>query len=161
MTTHFSQLKTIPLLLLFCLTCSAQINDDATKSKLFSELAEDEKTVVRCEREIREYQISKYGKVTPKIAGFCYDGGCPRNIITPYYPPEAKRLQIKGQVRVDTIVNESGKVVYAKVVRGSAFLGSAARRAAYLSLYKPKINCDGKRIKFRWAIIYNFLLESH
>ncbi|MBC7796516.1 MAG: TonB family protein, partial [Pyrinomonadaceae bacterium] len=132
------------LLFLFCLPCSAQINDDVAKSKLFSELAEDEKTVARCERERREYQISKYGKVLPKISGHCYDGDCPTSIVTPYYPLEAKRLQIKGQVKVETIVNESGKVIYAKVVRGSTFLSLVARRAAYLSSYKPKVNCDGK-----------------
>jgi TonB family protein len=102
-----------------------------------------------------EYQIAQFGKVSPRISGHCWDG-CPTRIVLPYYPKEAKRLRIEGQVNVETIVDESGKVIYAKVIKGQPLLNQAALQAAYLSTYTPKKTCDDKSIKFRWRIVYNF-----
>lgn len=140
---------------LFYLPCFAQIKNKISKIELFAEVAKDESIVAECEQKRREYQIAQFGKIFPKITGHCWEG-CPIRVVKPYYSPTAKRLNISGRIKVETIVDEEGKVIYAEVIQGQPFLSEAARRAAYLSTYMPKKSCYNKPIKFRWVIIYNF-----
>jgi TonB family protein len=140
---------------LFYLPCLAQTKNKTSESELFTEVAKHEKIVAECEQKRREYQITKFGKVLPKISGHCWEG-CPTRVIKPYYPPKAKRLNISGQVKVETIVDEKGKVIYAKILQGQPLLREGARQAAYLSTFTPKKSCDNKPIKFRWTLTYNF-----
>lgn len=142
---------------LFCLNCVAQVKSEKS-TQLFDEVREDEKLVAECERKARDYQIVKFGRVLPKISGHCWDG-CPTSIVLPYYPSEARRLRISGQVKVETIVDETGKVVYARAAEGQPIFRQAAERAASLSSYMPKKTCGNKPIKFRWTITYNFILN--
>lgn len=142
---------------LLCLNCFAQVKDKKL-AELFAEVREDENLVVECERETREYQLAQFGRVLPKISGHCWDG-CPTSIVLPYYPKEARRYGISGQVKVETIVDENGNVIYARTVKGQPFLSQAAERAAYRSSYQPKKTCGDKPIKFRWKITYNFVLN--
>ncbi len=143
---------------LFCLGTLAQNNNKKSTRELFAELREDEKLVAECDQKVREYQIAKFGKILPKISGYCPEG-CPTNIVLPYYSSEAKRLGISGQVRVETIVDETGKVIYARAVSGQIFLRQATERAARISTYQPKKTCGDKPVKFRWTITYNFILD--
>lgn len=140
---------------LFYLPCSAQSKNKTYEAELFAEVARYEKVLIECERKRREYQMSQFGRVLPKLSGHCWEG-CPTRVVKPYYPPRAKRLNISNQVKVETIVDEKGKVIYAKVIKGHPLLRESARRAAYLSTYTPKKSCDNKSIKFRWTITYNF-----
>ena len=142
---------------LFCLNCFAQV-ESRKLTELFAELREDEKLVAECEQKAREYQLAQFGKVLPKISGHCWDG-CPKRIVLPYYPSEAQRLNISGQVKIETIVDENGNVIYARTVKGKPFLSQAAEQAAYRSSYQPKKTCGDKPIKFRWTITYNFILD--
>ena len=141
----------------FCLDCVAQIKGDRVRT-LLSEVREDEKLVAECEQKARECQIATFGRILPKITGHCWEG-CPRSTPKPYYPREARRLGISGQVKVETIVGENGDVVYARVIKGVPFLSQAAERAANLSSYTPKKTCGDKSIKFRWTITYNFVFN--
>jgi TonB family protein len=150
------KLCVIVVAFLFYLPCSAQIKNKTYESELFTEVAEHERIVAECEQKRREYQLSKFGKVFPKISGHCLDGNCPTRILMPYYQRQAKQLNISGQVKVETIVDENGKVIYAKIIQGHPLLSEAARKAAYLSTYMPKKSCDNKPLKFRWTITYNF-----
>ena len=124
--------------------------------QLFNELKADEKLVAECEQKIREYQLSKFGRVLPKIAGDCF-GGCPIIVPKPYYGSEARRLKIRGQIKVEAIVDENGDVVYARIIKGLPMLNKSALAAAYRARYMPKKACNDKPIKFRWVITYNFL----
>lgn len=150
------------LLLLFAcllfLPCKAQIRSKKFKSELLVKVAEYEKTAAECERKNIEDQLKQSGKIMPKISGHCWDG-CAKRIVLPHYPGQAKRLKISGRVKIETIVDENGKVVYAGIIEGNPFLGQAAERAAYLSLFMPKKDCNDTKIKFRWTIIYNFILS--
>jgi TonB family protein len=143
---------------LFCLGGFAQTRNKQSTQELFAELREDEKLVAECERKVREYQITNYGRVLPKISGHCFDV-CPIRLVLPYYPNEAKRLRISGQVKVEAIVDETGKVIYARAISGQPFLRQAAEQAARVSSYQPKKTCDDKPIKFRRTIIHNFILN--
>ncbi len=142
---------------LFCLNCVAQV-ESGKFAELFDAVREDEKLVVQCEQKRREYQLSEFGRILPKISGHCWDG-CPTNIVLPRYPNEAKRLKLSGKVIVETIVNEDGEVIYARTPNGQSIFSKAAEQAAYRSRYQPKKTCDNKAIKFRWTISYNFILK--
>ncbi|CAN5469247.1 hypothetical protein BH10ACI1_BH10ACI1_29080 [soil metagenome] len=144
---------------LFCVISIAQSKDKTFIQNLFADLRKDAILVAECEKQIREYQIANFGRVLPKISGHCWDG-CPTNIVLPYYPKEAKRFNFGGQVKLETIVDETGKVVYAKAISGKPFLRQAAKQAAIFSRYQPKVTCDDKPIKFRWTITYNFILDK-
>lgn len=153
--------KLIALLLfafLLCLNCVAQVRSKKLAQELFAEVSEDEKVVAECEQKAHKYQIAKFGRVLPKVSGHCFDG-CPTRIVLPYYSGEAKRLGVSGQVKVETIVDETGNVIYAQTVKGQPFLSRAAEQAAYRSTYAPKKTCGDKPIKFRWTITYNFILN--
>jgi TonB family protein len=150
------KIKVIIFAFLFYLPCSAQIKNKTSETDLFREVAEHERIIAECKEKRREYQISQFGKELPKVSGHCWEG-CPTKVVKAYYPSEAKRLNISGQVKVETIVDENGKVIYARVFQGKPFLSQVARQAAYLSTYIPKKSCDNKPIKFRWTITYNFI----
>ena len=137
---------------------SAQKLSKDEPSKLVAQLADDEKAVAVCSKAVREEQIKKFGKPLPKIAGHCWDG-CPIRVVKPYYPETARRLKVTGEVLVDTIVDEKGNVVFAKVTKGNGLLRKAALDAAYVSQYQPKITCGNRPIKFRWTIKYYFFPE--
>ena len=143
---------------LFCIDSFAQSKSKELIQELFAELKEDEKLVAECERKARAYQIANYGRVLPKVSGHCRDG-CPTRVVKPYYPREAKQYRFSGVVKVETIVDETGKVVYARAISGQLLLKQAAERAARVSSYQPKKTCGDKPIKFRWMITYNFILN--
>ena len=142
---------------LFCLGGFAQTKEKSTQ-ELFAELKVDEKLVAKCRQEAIKYQIVKFGKILPKISRHCWDG-CPISIVLPNYSSVAKQFRLSGQVKVETIVDETGKVIYARAVSGQPFLRQAAERAARVSSYQPKRTCDDKPIKFLWTINYNFILN--
>ncbi len=103
---------------------NAQVQTKEDREKLFQELAEDEKAVSACLNSVREEQIKEFGKPLPKVSGHCWEG-CPIRDVKPYYPEAARRSKIRGEVIVDTIVDEKGKVIFAKVTKGSGFLRKA------------------------------------
>lgn len=121
---------------------------------LVASVAEDEKAVTQCVQRSREFQIKKFGKPLPRISGHCWDG-CPTSMPKPYYPEVARRNPIKGEVIVTAIVDEVGKVVYARAVKGPTILRAPAVEAAYHSSHSRKMACD-RPIKFWWRIRYYF-----
>jgi|SRR6185503_13899832 len=123
-------------------------------AELNAQLQADEKFVAECEQKIRRDQLAKFGRVKPKIAGDCWEGECAVRVVKPYYSEQARRLNIRGQMKVETIVDEKGDVIYARVIKGLPLMEKAALDAAYASKYSSKKACD-KAIKFRWIITYN------
>lgn len=136
-------------------SADAQVQTKEEQKKLFAQLADDEKAVAACAKVAREEQIKEFGRLLPRVSGHCWEG-CPVRVVKPYYPETARRLRISGEVLVDTIVDEKGNVVFAKVAKGNALLRKAALAAAYLSQYQPTVTCGSKPIKFRWTIKYYF-----
>lgn len=134
---------------------SAQSQSKEELAKLFAAVSEDEKAMAVCLKMIREEQIAKFGKPLPRISGHCYDG-CPIRMPKPYYPEVALRYRIRGEVIVNVIVDETGKVVYAKAIKGSGIIRPSATEAAYKATYQPKRICGDRPIKFRRRIRYDF-----
>jgi TonB family protein len=75
----------------------------------------------------------------------------------PVYPPAAKARGITGNVIVEVVVDEAGKVIHARAESGLQQLRPAAVKAAYQATFAPTL-LSGKPVKVRGVIIYNFRL---
>lgn len=76
----------------------------------------------------------------------------------PIYPPIAVQTKTKGQVVIQVLIDESGKVVSAKVLSGSPLLTHAAVRAAYQARFSPTF-IGNQPVKVSGLITYNFVLD--
>lgn len=75
---------------------------------------------------------------------------------TPIYPEAAKRQGISGEVYVELIFDETGKVVHVCAVKGDPILSLAAEQAAMRALFSP-VSLEGKPIKMMGVMTYNFV----
>jgi TonB family protein len=73
----------------------------------------------------------------------------------PIYPAEAKLAGQSGQVRVQILINEAGKVISAQAVVGPPLLQMAARAAACGAKFSPTL-LSGTPVKVSGFITYNF-----
>lgn len=76
----------------------------------------------------------------------------------PPYPQIAKQAGVHGAVNVQILIDESGKVISAHAISGSAMLTRAAEDAARRARFTPTILND-QRVKVQGVIIYNFVLQ--
>ena len=76
----------------------------------------------------------------------------------PKYPDEAKKNHDSGQVQVQVLVDETGKVISAEATFGSESLRAAAVTAAKLARFKPVI-VDGKPVKVSGILTYEFAAQ--
>ncbi|HEX8456015.1 MAG TPA: energy transducer TonB [Pyrinomonadaceae bacterium] len=77
----------------------------------------------------------------------------------PVYPPIAKAARAQGVVKVQVIVDESGKVIAAQVLGGHPLLQAAAVKAAREVAFAPTL-LDGKPVKIAGVITYDFVLPE-
>jgi TonB family protein len=73
----------------------------------------------------------------------------------PPYPPMAKQAHTTGEVVVEVVVDESGKVISANATTGHPLLRAAAVAAAYGAKFPPTKDA-GKPVKVIGVITYNF-----
>ena len=76
----------------------------------------------------------------------------------PAYPPIAQASRTQGAVNIQVLIDESGKVISAKVISGSPLLAQAALRAAYQARFSPTTLGD-QPVKVSGVITYNFTLQ--
>jgi protein TonB len=76
----------------------------------------------------------------------------------PPYPPLARQMRIQGTVTVQVLVDESGKVISAKIVSGNPALVHAAQKAALEARFSPTTLSD-QPVKVSGVITYNFVLQ--
>ncbi|MGZ8921515.1 MAG: energy transducer TonB [Limisphaerales bacterium] len=76
----------------------------------------------------------------------------------PTYPVLAKQARIQGLVNVQILVDETGKVISAQAVKGSAMLTKAAEDAARRARFTPTKLGD-QPVKVQGVITYNFVLQ--
>ena len=77
----------------------------------------------------------------------------------PPYPAIARSVRFGGTVVVEIQVDETGKVVSARVVKGPSILRQSAVRAAYLARFSPTL-LSGKPVKVSGEVTYHFILDS-
>jgi TonB family protein len=76
------------------------------------------------------------------------------------YPPAARAVQAAGLVSVDVVIDEDGKVIWAKVLEGHPLLHATALRAACQTRFKPVVDCIKRRLKTNTVIYYNFNFDK-
>jgi protein TonB len=76
------------------------------------------------------------------------------------YPKEAKENNIEGAVVLDLIIDQNGKVRWAKLVSGPGYgLNEVALDSIYKFKFKPaRIEAQNVAVKIRYAI--RFVLEK-
>lgn len=74
----------------------------------------------------------------------------------PSYPKEAKVQEISGSVSVEVVIDEQGRVEWAKAVEGHPLLRTAAVEAACQARYSPT-TVSGRMIKTQSVIGYMFV----
>jgi len=74
------------------------------------------------------------------------------------YPPIAKAARASGQVTVQIVVDESGRVISASAVSGHPLLQQAAVAAARQARFSPTL-LSGQPVKVSGVITYNFVLQ--
>ena len=97
-------------------------------------------------------------RVKPKVIHKRVLNGEAVSLPKPPYPPMAKQMGIQGAVSIQVLIDESGKVVSAKAVSGSAALVHAARQAALNARFSPTKLGD-QPVKVSGVITYNFVLQ--
>lgn len=94
----------------------------------------------------------------PKVPTLISKGvvnGQAKHLQMPSYPQIAKTAGIRGQVKVQVLIDESGKVVSANVVSGHPLLSASAVQAARQSSFTPTKLSDVP-VKVSGFIVYNF-----
>lgn len=79
-------------------------------------------------------------------------------MVTPIFPPMAKKSNIEGRVAVEVEMDEQGNVTTAKAVTGPQLLRNAAEDAARRSKFKPAMFGSVPK-KAIGTITYNFTLK--
>jgi tetratricopeptide (TPR) repeat protein len=80
-------------------------------------------------------------------------------MVKPVFPATALQAGLGGQIIVYVELDAEGNVVKAKTVSGSLLLRQSSEDAARRSKFKPAM-IDGKPIKAKGRIIYNFVSRS-
>ena len=73
----------------------------------------------------------------------------------PPYPDEAKAMRVSGLVKVDVVIDENGRVIWAEAV-GPPLLQDVSKRAACQARHSPTL-ISGRAVKVETSITYNFV----
>jgi TonB family protein len=76
----------------------------------------------------------------------------------PRYPAEAKEARVSGAVQIDIVIDEKGRVIWAKAVSGDPLLQDVSRKAACRARFSPTL-ISGIPIRTTTSITYNFVLQ--
>jgi len=77
----------------------------------------------------------------------------------PNYPPLAKQIRLQGQVSVQVLVDETGRVVSAKAVNGHPLFLVEAQKAALQARFSPT-RLGEQPVRVSGVITYNFVLSN-
>jgi TonB family protein len=78
--------------------------------------------------------------------------------VSPLYPPMARNMRVQGDVRIDAVVDENGRVSEARVVTGPVLLRQPALDALAHWKYQPA-TLDGKPVQTHLAITIQFHIQ--
>jgi TonB family protein len=109
----------------------------------------DERVVERCLEDCEEAKSASVQKVV---------GGQMLDKPAPTYPTIAKAAHASGDVLVQVIVDENGKVIAAKAIGGHPLLQAASVTAARNATFTAA-SVDGSPVKVLGTITYRFVLE--
>lgn len=76
------------------------------------------------------------------------------------YPKLAQAAKASGVVEVEAVVDEDGRVIWAKVVKGRPLLRAEALRAACATRMEPAVDCIGRRRRVNTILYFTFKPEK-
>jgi protein TonB len=76
----------------------------------------------------------------------------------PIYPAFAKTQRVSGDVKIDALIDATGRVTTMKIVSGPAMLHQAAMDALHLWKYQPA-TLDGKPVPIHLAVTIQFRMQ--
>jgi TonB family protein len=79
--------------------------------------------------------------------------------VNPFYPPMAVSNHIEGDVEIEAMIDQSGKVTSTKVISGPTLLRGAAMNAVRQWKYSPA-TLDGKPITMQYKVTVRFRLAQ-
>jgi TonB family protein len=80
------------------------------------------------------------------------------NLVKPVYSSAARTMRIGGEVKVQVMIDEDGKVISANAVSGHPLLRDSAEAAAKFSKFTPTF-LSKQKVKVTGIIIYNFAIQ--
>ena len=76
-------------------------------------------------------------------------------LVKPEYPAEAQKAGAVGEVKVQLVFDEDGKVIWARALSGHPLLRQVCEDAAWQSKFPP-MRVEGKPEKVSGVLVYNF-----
>jgi TonB family protein len=76
----------------------------------------------------------------------------------PSYPEEAKAAKASGTVTIDIVIDEKGRVIWAKAISGHPLLQEASVKAACRARYSP-MKLSGQAVRANSVITYNYVAQ--
>ena len=81
--------------------------------------------------------------------------------VKPDYPPEARRLQIEGQVKIRVAIDRQGNMRWVRVIKSPGYgMDEAAKLGLARSKFKPARACDGRLVDQIITYTYTFQLQD-
>ncbi len=77
-------------------------------------------------------------------------------LVKPSYPADARTAGASGQVTVQIVFDEAGKVIWARATSGHPLLRTASEDAAWQSTFPP-MTVSGQPVKVSGVLLYNFV----
>lgn len=78
----------------------------------------------------------------------------------PKYPATARSMQVQGTVTLQILIDETGKVIDAKVTRGHPLLRASSLKAAKTSFFEAFTLSSGQKVKAGGVIFHNYTSNS-
>ena len=76
-------------------------------------------------------------------------------LVKPSYPAEAYNAGASGEVKVQIVFDEDGKVIWARAITGHSLLRTVCEDAAWQSTFPP-MKVEGRPEKVTGVLVYNF-----
>ena len=91
-----------------------------------------------------------------KVSGGILNGKA-LNLVKPTYPAAGRASGASGKVEVQIVVDETGKVIWARAISGHPDLRQAAEDTAWRSTFSP-LKLSGRPVTVGGILVYNFVL---
>ena len=114
--------------------------------------SENKKIIEDCEKPDRERPTAE---LKSRMSLLC---GKAISLPKPAFPEEAKAAKASGVVVVEIVIDEKGRVIWAKPVEGHELLQSASVKAACRARYSP-MKVSDRFVKATGVISYDFVRQ--
>jgi len=143
------------LLAVCCLTAAGSLATYQSPAQTGSQKDREEqnkKIAEECEEPGREKPATE---LKSKMSLLC---GKAISLPKPQFPEDAKAAKASGTVAIEIVIDEEGRVVWAKAAEGHELLRPASVRAACRARFSP-MKISGRAVKASGFITYNFVKE--